>query len=217
MATRYYFPATGAAAVTSTYWAGWEKTSEADNLKMITPRSNYGSAAKACTENVSTDPYDILNRQYVSDPIGVHDFTGCAWKAQILCMEDAAKMNALLQIAIRIVSNDGNTIRFELDDAMGGTEFDSGDHVNRAINGTSSANSSQNGDRIVVEIGVNTTNTKADVYTAEMMFGSATAVDLPENETETFAYYPWVEFSHDIAPYVPPADGVFKPQIIGPF
>lgn len=214
MATRYYLPSTGAAVVTPTFNAVWEKTSEADRLKMVKTKISSAFATKTCTENVSTDPYDVLNRQYVSDPIGVHDFNGVSMKVQIRCMESAAKMDALLYVITWMVSNDGNTYRFSLPIVTSGVEFDDGTLENRGIFAPPSAyDSSQNGDRIVVEIGVNTTNTKTDVYTATMDFGDNSGTDLPENNTETTQYNPWIEFSHNIAPYVPPSDG-YIPKVI---
>jgi len=197
MATRFYLPSTGAAAVSPAFWSGWEKTDEADRLGMVDVKIGSAFATKACTENLP-DPTDMLNRQYVSAPIGIHDFTGCTWKAYIRCLEDAAKADFILNIAVRVVSNDGNTIRFEISDAVGAEEFDDGELMNRTANDTSSANSSQSGDRIVVEIGIYAPNGKTTLYTGTMDFGDASGTDLPENETETAQYCPWIEFSHDI-------------------
>lgn len=215
MATRYYLPSTGAADVSPAFSGDWDKTSEADRLKMVTTKISSAFATKTCSENSSSDPYKILNRQYVSDPIGVHDFTGCTWKGQVRCMEDAAKMDALLWFYdLRIVSNDGQTIRHELTaQKYSNTEFDNKELVNRRISQiTVSAGSSQNGDRIVADVGVYTTNTKTDLYTATMDFGDNSGTDLPENETETTQYNPWIEFSHNIAAYVPPSG--YVPKVI---
>ncbi|KPJ63742.1 hypothetical protein AMJ44_14065 [candidate division WOR-1 bacterium DG_54_3] len=175
MATRFYLPSTGAAAVNPAFWSGWEKTDEADRLRMVLTKIGSAFATKACTENLP-DPTDMLNRQYVSDPIGVHDFTGCTWKTYIRCLEDNAKANFVLNVAVRVVSNDGNTIRFEISDAMGATEFDDGELMNRTANDTSSANSSQNGDRIVVEIGIYAPNGKTTLYTGTMDFGDLVGI-----------------------------------------
>lgn len=207
MATRYYFPSTGAAAVEPDFYSGavgWDKTSEADRLAMVTTKISSAFATKACTENVSTDPYDVCNRQYVSAPIGVHDFNSVVTKIQIRCIEDATKMDALLRWFARCMSNDGSVERFIIGWYSGDTEFDDGNLTNRGYSHTRGVGSvtSENGDRIVVDIGINTTNTKTDVYTATMDFGDNSGTDLPENETETTQYNPWIEFSHDIAPYV---------------
>ena len=212
MATRFYLPSTGAAPVSPVFWASWEKSDEADRVEMVRAKISSAFATKACTEALA-DPTDILNRQYVSAPIGIHDFTGCTWKTFIRCVEDLAKMDAKLVIAVRVVSNDGNTIRFELSDAMGATEFAYGlvgNLENRTANDTVSANTSQNGDRIVVEIGANAPNGKTTLYTATMDFGDNSGTDLPENETETAQYNPWIEFTHDIPVMTHKLEGISK-------
>lgn len=217
MATRYYFPSTGAAAVSPPYWVAWDKDSEADRLKMVTTKISSAFSTKACSENSADFDYDVLNRMYVSDPIGVHDFTGCTYKIQVRCVEDDAKANFVLMIiALRVTSNDGQTLRFALEAIdSGATEFDDDVLVNRAMGDSCGAGISQNGDRIVFELGIRAVNTKTTLFTATMDFGDNSGTDLPENETETTQYNPWIEFSHNIAAYVPPSG--FIPRIIGPF
>ena len=205
MATRYYLPSTGAADVSPVFHANWEKTSEADRLEMVKTKISSAFITKVCTENVATDPYDVLNRQYVSDPIGVHDFTLCAYEIQIRCMEDAAKMDARFKAEVRVFSNDGNTERGGWVVGFGSVEFDDDELVNRRTYRSSPVTpfSSQNGDRIVIELGVLTTNTKTVLYTATMDFGDNSGTDLPEDESDTNQYNPWIEFTHDITPYDP--------------
>lgn len=205
MATRFYLPSTGAAEVSPPYSGDggmfeWNKTSEADRLKMVRTKISSAFAIKTCSEDVATT-YNVLNRQYVSAPIGAHDFTGCTFRIQVRCMEDNAKADFRLQACdLRIVSNDGQTVRHLLSSyQVTFLEFDDDVLENRMISGTVFADkSSQNGDRLVLEIGINATNTKTNLYTATMDFGDASGTDLPENKTETAQYNPWIEFSHDI-------------------
>lgn len=213
MATRYYLPSTGVADVNPAFKSSWNKTSEADRLKMVMTKISSSFATKTCSENSGASPYYVLNRQYVSDPIGAHDFTGCTYKFYSRCLEDNAKADFLIYIWTRVFSNDGLTLRFNANYGVGSTEFDDDNLINRAASWSyTGSSSSQNGDRLVTEIGIKSENTKSNLYTATMDFGDASGTDLPENETETTQYNPWIEFSHDIAPYVPPSG--YVPKII---
>lgn len=52
----------------------------------------------------------------------------------------------------------------------------------------------QEGDRLVIEIGAKSLNSTETHYTASQRFGDAVEDDLPENETSTDDYCPWIEF-----------------------
>lgn len=200
MATRLYFPSTGAPDITPDFDVYWDKTLEADRLEMVKEKISSSFATKQCSENVATSYWDVLNRQYVSNPIGVHDFSGCSYRAQIRCMEDAAKADFILTLLVKVVSNDGSVERGRWVVGGGILEFDDDLLVNRyAYRSIPDAPfSSQNGDRIIVEIGITALNAKTTLYTATQDFGDNSGTDLPENETETAQYCPWIEFSHDI-------------------
>jgi|GEM_PF-6839714 len=199
MSTIFYLPSTGAPDITPDFDAVWHKTSEADRLEMVRTKISSAFAIKTCSEDVATGPYEVLNRQYVSNPIGAHDFTGCGLRIQVRCMEDNAKADFKLSGIVKVVSGDGNTLRGywlywpminEFDDVL----------TNRGIWITtlSAPFSSQNGDRIVVEIGTRASNTKTTLYTATQDFGDASGTNLPINEIETAQYNPWISFTHDI-------------------
>src|SRR3989339_641061 len=197
--TRFYLPASGAAAVNPTYNAGWEKTSQADNLRCVTPKLNTAMASKTSSENVSTNPYDVLTRQYVSDPIAGQTISGTL-KGQIRVMESNNLANFNRAIVVYVVSNDGATVRGTLLSIFGGgTEYDNAfQNRNFPESTVLSSVNAQNGDRIVIEIGTRSTNTAATNRTATHSFGDDSANDLAEDESTTTANNPWIEFSGDI-------------------
>jgi hypothetical protein len=110
MATRIYLPSTGAAAVSPTYDAAWEKSSEANRLTCVTNKISSSFANKTSSENVTTSPYDVLTRQYVSKPLAAQTISGTV-KGQIKCQESASAADFCRALVIRIVSSDGNTVR----------------------------------------------------------------------------------------------------------
>lgn len=213
MATRFYLPSTGVAPVSPAFDSLFEKTAEADRITMVTTKISSGFATKTCTENVSTDPYDVLNRQYVSEPIGAHDWTDPIFQVQIRCLESSGQANFQLQISFRVFSYDGTTERLDLGSQSISNEFDNRDLENRGLpRSVVWEPSSLNGDRIVIDIGIRAWNTKTDIYTATMDFGDNSGTDLPEDDTEQTQYNPWVEVDEDFAPYVPPSG--YVPKII---
>lgn len=192
MATRYYFPSTGAAAVSPAYDAAWNQTGQADRLRCVTTR-----ISSAMTDKTLTDPGTtvVLWRQYVSDPIGAQTITGTV-KAQARAMKTGTDQPSYL--GIRVVSNDGAVVR--------GTLLAVADHVGTLLGGTLTNKTfvdgdtvtsvvAHNNDRLVFEIGNYQTVSTAD---PTGNFGDDSGTDLPEDETTTAAYNPWVELSQTI-------------------
>lgn len=139
----------------------------------------------------------ILFRQYVSDPIAAQTISAQTIKMQILGYESNALHNMYVALGIRVVSNDGGTVRGTiLSVTKDNVELDANNFVNRQFTATGSSVVAQNGDRIVVEIGTSgstTTNHGSNIY-----IGDNNVTDLPENDTSTNIYNPWLEFAQTI-------------------
>ena len=114
MATRFYFHATGTAAVSPAFDAGWEQTAAAVRIPM--PRKLTLSAATALTNSAAitipiTTTQQILAWQGVSDDV----FAPLRITAQDLfsmvvrCSENATTNNAHLAYVLRAFSMDGST------------------------------------------------------------------------------------------------------------
>jgi len=198
--TRFYLPASGAAEVSPSFNSSWNKTSDADRIRCVTTKINTTMASKTSSENVSTNPYDFLTRQYVSDPVAGQTISGTV-KAQIRAQESNNAANFNRAIVIYVVSNDGATVRGTLLSILGGgSEYSNSALTNRNFPASTALSSvtAQNGDRIVIEIGTDSTNTSTTNRTATHSFGDDSSTDLPEDETTKSADNPWVEFSGDI-------------------
>jgi hypothetical protein len=201
MATRFYLPSTGAAAVSPAYDAGWEDTSFAARLKAVTTR--ISSAFTTVADNVNTKlDEDHLYRQYVSDPIPAQTITAQTIKVQIRAAESNAAANLFTSINIRVVSNDGSTFRTPAVVAMQRDDVEwASTLTNRGWSGTSSAVVASANDRIVIEIGQGGDPTGGGNHNdGTMRIGDNSATDLPEDDTDTNDYNPWVEFAQTLFP-----------------
>jgi hypothetical protein len=199
-ATRFYLPSTGTAVISPAYAAGWVDTSAADNIRCVTQRTNTTMNDEQ-TGNINTQIL-VLNRQYVSDPIAAQNITGTV-KGQLLGMESAANQDMVSAIGVRVVSNDGSTVRGTLLSitypVLAGNEYGTS-HANRytPVSTAVSSVTAQNGDRIVIEIGCYRYAAGNPPGRCTQRFGDDGATDLPEDQTTTTdTYNPWVEFSAD--------------------
>ncbi len=209
MATRFYFHNNSSftAPVSPSFSTEWEKTSGATRLGLLPDTDNFYSAADPLTnvsgsENVATQPYDVLIRQYVSPPLAAATVISGTVKGQILVSETNAAADYCRAVVVKVVSRDGETLRGTLLDEFPSnltSEFATS-KTNRYFPPSSSLSTvnAQAGDRIVVEIGFRSFNTVTSSYSANFRLGSNATSDLPEDETSTTDANPWIEFSQDL-------------------
>ncbi len=200
--TRFYLPSTGAAAISPTQSSEWDFTTGFDRLKLVTTKINSASATKAAADTTATANRDALIRQYVSDGLEAQTISGTL-KGRIRAQENATTANLRAQVIVRVLSNDGSTVRGTLyaGDLTTGTTNPTSEFAATLTNrqyprGASVALSSvtaQAGDRLVVEIGYR--KHAALSTTGTLSFGDNSGTDLAEDETTTAANNPWIEFS----------------------
>lgn len=147
--------------------------------------------------------------QYVSEPLPAQTISGTI-KGQIRAGEEALLDNYdRVVIGIRVVSNDGATVRGTLlavGSYAAANEFtlNSVNKTNRKIadgDALSSLAISAN-DRLVIELGVMTAGSTGFDGSEILVLGDDSGTDLPEDETTTAANNAWIEFSADLFFYV---------------
>ncbi len=206
MATRFYFNEAEAAAVSPTISGAW---SHINTLRRRLQKGTPDSSALS-TVAVTPDGADHLvsgdshHRQYVSDPIGAQTISGTV-KMNLQCLEANAGNNLFLAYKIFICSQDGTTIKEDVATLTRDTVNEVATSLtNRHIEAVSiSTVNTEEGDRIVVEIGLGGTPTAAggvQGHNGSIRWGgSAAGGDLGENDTDTgTTLRPWIEFSATI-------------------
>ena len=193
-ATRFYYQTSLEAHASPALTTGWQAaTATLDKKRMLTTRTGNGVEQKLESSSAGNGKLDAT-RQYVSDPILAQTISGTV-KGQLRAYDDKA---SLMAVGIQVVSNDGTTQRgILLAPNSYGTAFTTSARNTYAPSSVALTSvTAQNGDRIVVEIGIK--KTAGGTATVYHFFGDGSGTDLPENETETAAYNPWIEFSQDI-------------------
>jgi hypothetical protein len=200
MATRFYLPSTGAAAVNPAF-GGWDESGSADRVRCVTSKSATAMVDKTVAKG--TGATRALVRQYVSDPIAAQTITSGTVKGQVRALESAANDNLdLVPLLIRVCSNDGSTFRspaiIALGDYAAALEFATTLTNRRIADGDSTSEVvAQDGDRIVIEIGIKNSASGSSV-SGTLNFGDDSATDLAEDTSTTTANNPWIELSTDI-------------------
>jgi hypothetical protein len=205
MATRLYFPASDAAAVTPGFHADWTYTSQALRRKLADTK---GSSAITIGSRIGpwTPGQKALDRQYVSTRMNAGiafntpvDGFGC----QLMVREYATADNVdKLLVGVRIVSEDGNTVRATLRVPFAGNNVEFINNATHRNNRCSTTNinfatsyTTVLGDRLVIEIGFQDNSGASPEASAKW---GENATDLPVNDTQTTDGAGWIEFTTNI-------------------
>lgn len=204
MATRFYLPSSGAAAVSPTLSTQWEDTSIGTSpLRCVTTKTNSAMTTRSFADANAT-LRDIFFQQYVSDPIEAQTIANQTIKWQILAKERAASCNMALCLVIRVFDITGQTVRTGgLSVSRAATEFDATTLTNRALSDTFVNVTALDGDRIVIEIGAFGDPGGGSDHDSDLRIGDADATDLPEDETATTDNNPWIEFPNTLTFWIP--------------
>lgn len=200
MATRFYLQSSGSAPVNPSYDGGWEQTGEADRVILIS-KLQLDVVTTLTNKQVTvpnTTTQDILNRQFVSQPIPPTNFRASDTVSLVVrCFENANSNNATLAVVVKVVSQDGSILRGTLYSNFNtGTEFPlSGSAATRIVNAAAlSALNTLPGDRLVVEIGVHAASPTA-AGSANQRFGSSASSDFALTSGLTSDLNPYIELS----------------------
>jgi hypothetical protein len=217
MATRFYLsdinglPSSNVLVGFPAPAALWDSTSLSSRKIMGTAAQFILNEATNVQQQVSesvTTRDNRLIRQFISHTLAAQTISGTV-KGQIRCTEGTADADMAMEFSLRVISRTDGTVRGTLYQTAGsGTivpayEFDSSGLVNRYMppGGSQAVTSvnAQQGDLLVLEVGVRAYNTILSAKTATIRYGySAARSDLPEDQTDTNDYNAWLELSHDI-------------------
>lgn len=152
----------------------------------------------------STTGQDRCHRQLISQrmPAGITFSAADTYKCYVQCLESAANDNMRSRMGVRILSEDGSTVRHTI---LAVADYSTAAEWNTALRNKAFANGDAGagsyttvaGDRLVVEIGHN--DVAGSTISGSSRWGSAGTADLGENETSTSTTErPWFETSENI-------------------
>lgn len=201
-----YLPSGSVAAVSPAFDAAWNITSSATRRIALTATSGTPLANNSCGIAVSNGD-NCLAAQFVSAPLlGDQEISGTI-KGQVGAREFTTALDAMAQLVVRVVSNDGSTVRGTLlsaqAEALSSEWATAASHVNRkfplaALSPAAlSTVNALDGDRLVFEIGAKVGAATGSATT--LRFQDDQASDLPEDETTASgSANPWLELSGDL-------------------
>lgn len=203
MATRFYFDDTIAPLISPAFDAGWEQIGAAN--RRFSPRKGLVSSLSTLTNKVDTVPItttqQILSRQYLTEPIPYPVRISGTFSMVLRTLESATTANAFLAFVLRLLSQDGGTIRGTLASSMtnAGTEYaaTAATRIFSAIALTPIT--AQPGDILCLEVGGHAqAPTAATTYTHR--YGVAQVADFALTSALTTDLNPWWELDQTLWP-----------------
>lgn len=208
MATRFYLEPSLTVTETPGF-AAWTRTTEGVRRRMTAAK--LGTAMSSLTAWAGTSPAanaSALFVQFVSRPMAAGNIftTAGTIKCYVRCMESAVNDNINRQpICVKVYASDGTTLRATLfalaHVGPNTTEWIAGTLTNKTLadgDTLGAAYTTVAGDILVVEVGGQVSSAGGTSVTGTMEFGSNSATDLGENETDATALNPWFEISNNI-------------------
>lgn len=207
MATRIYFQSSSTPICTPASDAAWEHKWNVEVWPCMPVRMGTTLRARNPWLFSGAAPRDILHYQFVCPcRLKAQTISGTV-KGQFRCQEDPATADLCRALIIKVVNPVSLTVRGTLLSHFPGSlvsEFNAGyiweDHFqNRYFPPPGTALTDvtcQDGDIIVIEIGARSFNPNNQSHSIQI--GDASATDLPEDETATSQFNPWIEFSANL-------------------
>lgn len=191
--SRLYITSTAFTDGSPTPVAGWENTASGIYVQSGLTKASSAMTTKQVTLGGSAnDDYWFLTAVTAPLASGSLFTTGDVIKAQIRANEANANMDAKVDCGVRIFNQAMDTVRATLR-----TIFQSGSeptttYRNITLSTTSSSTyTTVTGDRVVMEFGGRKVT---NIGAFQLSYGDDSATDLGENETDTSAFNPWLEF-----------------------
>lgn len=208
MATRFYLPSSGAAAVSPAFDSLWDVSGVADRIAMSTTKANTTNAGKSAAEGVSGG-VDVLNRQFVGPNDLVAGTLAGTFRTVVICEESNSDANMFLNLVLKVVDSTGATVRGVLYAGQGTQTSSSSSaspqyeftvtatRLSRVLSGTLTPVVAQAGDRLVAEFGYSDSNLNATSRSGTLHFGdpnAATDLAYTVDTGSTASENPWLEF-----------------------
>lgn len=205
-ATRFYLGSVATPSISPAFDSNWEQTGQAVRRKLFYKRNLTALEALTTSTAVTipiTTTQDILIAQFVSDPlfrqrvrIDARNFSMVVGK----CSEGATTANAHLAYSIRVISQDGGTVRGTLRSSFTTiSEFPLvASAATRIISaGAVTALTVQTGDRLVLEVGIRASAPTA-AGSGSIRTGFDAASDFALTSGLTTDLNSWCEFAQDL-------------------
>jgi len=206
MASRFYLPSSGSAAVSPSYTASWDDTSVAERLPSSRTKSSTAETDKSFNDNDDTDK-DILRLQYVTEQLGAQTITAQTVGLSMRCRFTGGVGNIYLALTIKAVSSDGSTVRGTLlaltrDGTSISSSTGPAGYYSRYLSATTTEVTIQNGDRLVFEIGAGGDPAMTQDHDFILVAQDDKSTDLDAADNDDDDENPWINFANTLSDFV---------------
>jgi hypothetical protein len=113
MATRFYFGTTAFSTITPAVSGSWDYSVGSFARYGLETETDTGDimVTASLDGNTDTADTDYCYRQWISDPIAAQTISAQTIDIQMRALEEDAKGNQFLALTVRVLSNDGTTVR----------------------------------------------------------------------------------------------------------
>ena len=216
---RIWLPSSGAFSVfTPAFAAGWEDTEDADRIVGKLSKGSTAIATKSHDEAVTTNPVDVLARQFAIGPITTTNPITGSVISPVRALEGAAAANAQPQFVLRVISTGGTVRGTGIDFQTGtGNEYSSTTLTSRLFprGATAAAPAALTsvtptvGDYLIPEYGTRDVEGASTNRVLSLSFGENAGADLDLTESDTGADNPYLSISM-------PLDFIFGQEVTTP-
>lgn len=183
---------------------GYGSTQQSKQL-LTSPKVGGTTSVKSYTDTI-TSINRVLLGQYISEKLSAGTINLGTVVGYIGARETSSSMNSCPSVIIKLVSEDGQTVRGILLSYLPTTttnEYNTSTSYYSRVHPTSSTSTSQaaqQGDRIVIEVGTYNNNTVATSYTCSLYLGSNNAYSNIGTTTTSIGSNanPYISFSNEL-------------------
>lgn len=220
--SRFYLSASLAPPANPSFAGGWESTGSA--LRRMMGRPSLAASTKAnngVAETSTSDTFDVLNYQFVSEPLAYAGVVCGPLGGFIRATESSGSADDRSQMVVKVVSGDGSTLIgtvLDFDASALTDEWPTTSASRRfplAFSGTGTKGtpvSFSAGDRIVVEVGYRAHNTSATSFTGTLRAGHTVGGTDFTATAQTADNNPWIDIRATTR--LLPTDGTFTANAI---
>ena len=204
MATRFYLPSAGAAAVSPAIGVG-DWNAHINAVRRPLNAVNGGSAIATFVYQPDAADHLVAGRahfvQFVSDVLPPQTIAAQVVKLQMRVAEDHANNNLFLNWKIMACSEDGTALLGTLLAIKADATEPTTALVNRGDSATTTQFVGLQNFRLVLELGLGGTpvvTTGVQGHNGSLSLGENAATDLPEDDVATGALNPWIQFAQNL-------------------
>lgn len=184
-----------AGSTTNTVSSAWDQTSGAVTGRQLGLGRSGANAAIAIAETSTSNVHDVLQGQWISEPMTSGGTLQGAFGFVVARNESSTDANLVSHLVLKVVSGDGTVVRGTAADLVTPIEWGT---TLQAISISSTISTPVTclvGDRLVLELGYRATNVVATSFTGTIRYGGVNDLEANDTGSNATTLAPWINFA----------------------